>query len=773
MTDTKQLSGFYFFAILKADLNENTHLYLKQSLGPKTLLMKILTSIEILVTAICLPTLLVSQQSFSKEYIIDTNTSSSDVSIAELANGNFVVGGVGVQNCIFKWLDADGDPISAKNYNSFPQNDSLQVNYVNKIVALPDNGVIVFGFSLFYHINENRLFLIRLDAQGNKQWDISLGNSRVGSTSLNNLMRVSDGSFVVSYISPNDSFPDIVLVKINAQGQLLWSKKFDSGGPDYIVNIAETTGGDLIIGAEEYLFKTNASGNLLWSKSYDGWFSSLQSFSNGDILSNYRYDKTNQRNFSTIRFDPQGNVMWAKKIGNLGSYISWLIDPIVTPADNIYVVLAQSTFAKLDGNGNMEWSRNYSNGTYPYSMTGTNDDGLAMLGTSYYPVNFNSVIKTDADGNVDGCNHFPTCFQLEDFTLQSTGAGQFTITDYPIDTALEGSLQPLTFTAEDYCTPGELPKPEFTTPDTLCVGDCFTPGYLQQRFADDWYWKMEGCLPDVSNEQAPSSFCTIIPGTFKLTQYVFYGGCVDSFSTSLTVMPPPYIELGNDTLLCEGQDFILDATGALHASLVWEDGSTAPIRTVTSPGTYSLTISDSYCEASDTIAIRFFEKLFPKSFDLGPDTVICLGSSIFLTGDLSGIDDYIWEDGTTGPTRLINSPGIYQLTGIYETCTLKDAIVISYRNCEGKLYLPNAFSPNNDGINDSFELFGLDIQMDELKVFDRWGGLVFETKSPFTAWNGMVRGKPANAGTYTYCLRTTNLLSGKKEVIVGEVQLLR
>jgi gliding motility-associated-like protein len=183
--------------------------------------------------------------------------------------------------------------------------------------------------------------------------------------------------------------------------------------------------------------------------------------------------------------------------------------------------------------------------------------------------------------------------------------------------------------------------------------------------------------------------------------------------------------------------------------------------------------SNAYCEATDTIGVTFFRQLFPFSLDLGPDTVICMDSQLLLDGSLPGIEDYVWEDGSIGPSRLVTAAGKYQLTGKYAACSLEDEIVVDLRSCEGRLYIPTAFSPNYDGINDAFELYGLDFQVDEMKIFDRWGGLMFTSKAPVKAWDGLVDGKPASMGTYLYWVQVTDTLSGEKKLWSGELELVR
>jgi gliding motility-associated-like protein len=82
-------------------------------------------------------------------------------------------------------------------------------------------------------------------------------------------------------------------------------------------------------------------------------------------------------------------------------------------------------------------------------------------------------------------------------------------------------------------------------------------------------------------------------------------------------------------------------------------------------------------------------------------------------------------------------------------CQGADTIVLRER-CPTQWYIPNAFSPNDDGFNDLFSVFGTDIQSLRLRIYDRWGELIFESAALDAAWDGVFRGKPADPGVYIW-----------------------
>jgi gliding motility-associated-like protein len=92
------------------------------------------------------------------------------------------------------------------------------------------------------------------------------------------------------------------------------------------------------------------------------------------------------------------------------------------------------------------------------------------------------------------------------------------------------------------------------------------------------------------------------------------------------------------------------------------------------------------------------------------------------------------------------------------------------------MYVPNAFTPNSDGLNDGFKAVGVGIAQFKLQVFDRWGALVFETDDINNAWDGSINGKGDFESTkqevYVWKAQVTDVLR-EKHSMVGHVTLLK
>lgn len=139
-----------------------------------------------------------------------------------------------------------------------------------------------------------------------------------------------------------------------------------------------------------------------------------------------------------------------------------------------------------------------------------------------------------------------------------------------------------------------------------------------------------------------------------------------------------------------------------------------------------------------------------------------------------------WSDGSIGNSFFATISGEYLATWEDDLgCTLSEnfAVIIEDRGAS-KHYIPNVFSPNNDGSNDRFSIFFANEQPPEqydLQIFDRWGGLVFTSNDPSQSWGGTISGKEAAIGTYIYLVRFT--FQGCEQPIVvedaGALTLLR
>ncbi|RME93008.1 MAG: hypothetical protein D6772_16325, partial [Bacteroidetes bacterium] len=233
----------------------------------------------------------------------------------------------------------------------------------------------------------------------------------------------------------------------------------------------------------------------------------------------------------------------------------------------------------------------------------------------------------------------------------------------------------------------------------------------------------------------------------------------------------PQLELGEDELLCPRDTLVLDM-GIPGSEYRWQDGSTSRALVVRTPGTYRVTVSTACNELSGSIRVDY---VLPITTNLGRDTFLCPEDPFLLDATTEVEANYRWEDGSSNPRRLIFGPDVYSVTVTSQCEKIVDTLAIV--ECEKcPVYVPNAFSPNLDGVNDDFLPQGAcPFQEYELTVFDRWGNQVFASTDPNTGWDGRSRGKLVAQGAYVYFLRYTVVENGISRVAQrsGEVVLLR
>ena len=217
-------------------------------------------------------------------------------------------------------------------------------------------------------------------------------------------------------------------------------------------------------------------------------------------------------------------------------------------------------------------------------------------------------------------------------------------------------------------------------------------------------------------------------------------------SIEVTIMDPVSIDLGPDTTLCPGEFFTIDLS-ELNQEIYWQDGSVSQHYTITDSGLYIAEVFVNGCVYSDSILVYLFED---EALDLGSDEVLCLDE--ILTFDFSYMNgEFLWQDGSTSPYYTINEPGDYWLTVSTNCGELTDSIRVDYEECDCYLEVPNSFSPNGDGLNDSFGPL-MNCEFGEnyhLMIFNRWGAKVFESFDPEMEWIG----EDHAPGVYVYQLK--------------------
>jgi gliding motility-associated-like protein len=193
-------------------------------------------------------------------------------------------------------------------------------------------------------------------------------------------------------------------------------------------------------------------------------------------------------------------------------------------------------------------------------------------------------------------------------------------------------------------------------------------------------------------------------------------------------------------------------------------------------GYYTVNLSVIYRACPDTSASRSVQIFDSPPVYVGADTSICPGSNPIEIGDISGKyanARWLWNTGETTPVIRVVEPGTYYASVREKGCEGTDTIVVA-NNCY--MDIPNAFTPNGDGMNDYFfprNLLARGLTAFKMDIYNRWGQLIFTTDNTNgRGWDGRFNDVPQPEGVYVYIIDAT-FKDGQKESKKGNVTLLK
>jgi gliding motility-associated-like protein len=245
-------------------------------------------------------------------------------------------------------------------------------------------------------------------------------------------------------------------------------------------------------------------------------------------------------------------------------------------------------------------------------------------------------------------------------------------------------------------------------------------------------------------------------------------GCQSTASTTITVINPGKLQAGNDTTVCDGSAVQLNASGETIYN--WIDNTDGlnntnisnPIAKPITTTSYTVAGTDANNCFNDTAYVTIRVLPLP-TVNAGQDTTVQAGSSFTLHG--SGSSDIVQWNWTPAkflscsdcPTPLCTTNETINYTLSAKTqdgCSSSAHVVIKLECDEARISIPNAFTPNGDGLNDLFVIKGISL-IRHMVIYDRWGEKVFERNNfnpsdPSACWNGYFNGMEAATGGYVY-----------------------
>ena len=308
---------------------------------------------------------------------------------------------------------------------------------------------------------------------------------------------------------------------------------------------------------------------------------------------------------------------------------------------------------------------------------------------------------------------------------------------------------------------------EISSTDISCFGDnngiatanpvAGIPGY-------SYLWQPGG--------QTTQTITGLSPGTYKVT----IKDAVDSVTTDSVVIinPAPVVmNASNSLTICTGQNTILSVVvsgGTPSYSYLWNNLSSGTVNKIiiapTVNGTYIIIATDANgCDDTTIVTIN----VNPSPTITVND--ICLGENVIVSS--IGANTYLWSNGATTQIISISVPGSYTITATdAKGCTGYDGISVT-EYCENSfLYIPNAFTPDADGKNELFLAMGVGVTSFQMKIFNRWGQLLFTSNDINKGWDGTFKGIKAEEGIYVWELSYQNTFNENKKM-TGKVALIK
>ncbi len=692
--------------------------------------------------------------------------------------GVFMLSPIGPVDAFVAKYDSNGNLIWAKQFggpgDTVPKSDVLDIDNENNVVICGkfnrvvdfDPGIAVYNMTSSAHI---QAFIVKLNSNGEFIWARQFGNSPI----------VYSGSNIVDVKCDTQG-------NIYAIGDFSGSCDFDSGPGTFLLESNGLT--------NPFISKMNRDGNLIWAKSITNTTKGTDEFSDtrgidvdanqniyvtGDFYGTFDFDpgpqtfllSSSHYDWYLLKLNKQGDLLWANSFGGIEADIG--SDVAVGNDGSVYAVGVIGHIADMDA------------GPGTFNITTVNDYGASALvkvsanGGLIYALPFDQV-NTDygesltrrmvvddlhniyITGSFAGVIDFdpgPGVYSLMGsgpFVLKLARCKNITTANLNIN-----SCSPYKFNNEIFDSSGTYTR--IILNSTGCDSIITIHLTINKKYTEQNKTICEGESFFAGGEKQTVSGIYIDTLTSSLN-------CDSIVTTRLTVNPSPLPILGPDRDLCAGTASVISPGS--FTQYLWQDMSTSSTFTVSKPGLYWVKVNNELnCSVTDSLNI--------KSILPSPDNFLKKVDSICryqkLPIDAKEIfNQYLWSNGAVDKQITVDKPGSYWLSVTDAGgCTGTDSIIVYPKDCLIGVYVPTAFTPNNDGINDVYKaiVFG-EVLSFRLQVFGREGQLVFQTTDHLKGWDGSYKGKNYSSATFVWQC-SYQLKSRQPEYQKGTVTIIR
>ena len=236
-------------------------------------------------------------------------------------------------------------------------------------------------------------------------------------------------------------------------------------------------------------------------------------------------------------------------------------------------------------------------------------------------------------------------------------------------------------------------------------------------------------------------------------------------------------DLGEDQEICQGEEVVLGGDYPEDLTYAWNTGATTPQIAVSDPGTYVLRVFNACGEIADTVELSLAPGAVIPFFNR--QVSFCRGESVTIGLPSSADYDVLWSGGMDSSRITVREPGTYTAQFSSQCLNQEINVEVNSVDCACNIYAPNAFTPNGDGLNDVFRIVS-ECSFDEyeLRIFNRWGEIVFESDNPDRVWKGEAKGGEyfSPVSSYVWILRvdpTDDLRIIDPFEVTGTISLIR
>jgi gliding motility-associated-like protein len=638
-------------------------------------------------------------------------------------------------------------------------------------------------------------WLMKLDSEGNLLWDKTLGGA--GWDALRgDVLETEDGGYLLAGVSDSNSgmdksedcrgLWDFWIVKLNANGDIEWDRTYGGDQRELLQAVLPMPNGGYLLGGESrsgvsgdkddfsrgisdyWLIHIDERGNLLWQKTIGGNYDEaifdmalldetiyLAGFSGSDATFEKSDPSYGSIDYWVVAVDLQGNQIWDKVYG--GSSQDNAYDIRVTEAGNL--LLGGYSRSPKSGSKQAE-----SKGEVDFWLVHITPNGEQLWDAAYGASKQDVLTEMEllADGSIIMSGHTGSPADgdkisdsrgFNDVWVVKTGCG----------------------------VNGQLPS----TLSGACLGDTLN---VTAQFDN-----CVGCtfLWDDGSTDSLRQFLDLVEPLNLTVQAIDQNGCFNYDTITIAANPLRDVQFDLFPIDCGYEIEVGDIEGGLppYSAVLYPDNSNS----VLSATTAQLTPGDRFLlEVSDAQGC-VWDSLFQAGMaaenlmvTLGEEQIIQLGDSLIVQAQTNRpVVDIQWASNLLSACTDCSTYRILPLEPGYITVEVMDELgcrarakMEYYIDRDYKLFIPNAFSPNHDGQNDNFIIYGGEqvAAIEMFRVFDRWGRLVFERRNfppndPTFSWNGYFKNQISPSGVYVFYAEVA-FIDGRTQLFEGDFMLM-